>query len=144
VLNKEFQMSNQQSFAKDEAAIRSLIETWTGAVRKKDIDAILRNHSPDIWMFDVPPPLQLKGIDAYRKSWDLFYAYSPDSPAFDIREMTITAGGDVAFAAALMRCVFVEANKDPVDLDFRLTIGLRKIDDQWVITHEHHSIPATQ
>ena len=97
-------MSNQQSFAKDEAAIRSLIETWAGAVRKKDIDAILRNHSPDIWMFDVPPPLQLKGIDAHRKSWDLFYAYSPDSPAFDIREMTITAGGDVAFAAALMRC----------------------------------------
>jgi len=137
-------MSNHPSFAKDEAAIRNLIEGWADAVRRKDIDAIVRNHSPGMWMFDVPPPLHLKGIDAYRKSWDLFFAYSPDPPAFEIREMTVTAGGDVAFAAALMRCIFIEVNKDPVDLDFRLTIGLRKIDDQWVITHEHHSIPATQ
>jgi ketosteroid isomerase-like protein len=137
-------MSNHPSFAKDEAAIRNLIEGWADAVRRKDIDVIVRNHSPGMWMFDVPPPLHLKGIDAYRKSWDLFFAYSPDPPAFEIREMTVTAGADVAFAAALMRCIFIEVNKDPVDLDFRLTIGLRKIDDQWVITHEHHSIPATQ
>jgi ketosteroid isomerase-like protein len=27
-------------------------------------------------------------------------------------------------------------------LDFRLTVGLRKIDGRWVITHEHHSVPA--
>ena len=26
---------------------------------------------------------------------------------------------------------------------FRLTIGLRKIDGNWLITHEHHSVPAT-
>jgi uncharacterized protein (TIGR02246 family) len=136
-------MSNQPSFTNEEVAIRSLIETWAGAVRKKDIDAILRNHSSDVWMFDVPPPLQLRGIDAYRKSWGPFYANSPDPPQFDIREMTITAGGNVAFAVALMHCVFIEANKNPVDLDFRLTIGLRKIDGQWVIIHEHHSIPAT-
>jgi uncharacterized protein (TIGR02246 family) len=137
-------MSGRPSFTQDEAAIRSLIEAWADAVRNKDIDGIIRNHSSDMWMFDVPPPLQLRGINDYRDSWDLFFAYSPDPPVFDIRELKITASGDVAFAAALMRCVFIETNKDPVDLDFRLTIGLRKIDGQWVITHEHHSIPATQ
>ncbi|TAK61516.1 nuclear transport factor 2 family protein [Methylobacter sp.] len=30
-----------------------------------------------------------------------------------------------------------------VPLAFRLTIGLRKIDGQWSVVHEHHSIPAT-
>ena len=63
---------------------------------------------------------------------------------FDISEMSITAGDDVAFVAALMRCSGTEANGDNIELDFRLTIGLRKIDDQWLVTHEHHSIPATQ
>jgi ketosteroid isomerase-like protein len=29
-----------------------------------------------------------------------------------------------------------------VDLDFRLTVGLRKIDCQWTIVHEHHSVPS--
>jgi ketosteroid isomerase-like protein len=30
-----------------------------------------------------------------------------------------------------------------IDLDFRLTIGLRKINGQWIVSHEHHSVPAT-
>jgi len=53
---------------KDEAAIRGLIENWAKAVRNKDIDGILANHALDILMFDVPPPIQSKGIDAYRKT----------------------------------------------------------------------------
>jgi ketosteroid isomerase-like protein len=28
-------------------------------------------------------------------------------------------------------------------LEFRLTIGLRKIDGRWRVMHEHHSLPAT-
>jgi ketosteroid isomerase-like protein len=56
--------------------------------------------------------------------------------------MKITAGKDVAFANALMRCVGTQQNGSRSDLYFRLTVGLSKIDDEWVITHEHHSIPA--
>jgi ketosteroid isomerase-like protein len=93
-------------------------------------------------MFDVPPPFQLKGLDAYEKSWALFYSTSPNPPAFDIVELNVTAGRDVAFAAAAMRCVVIEHGRSS-DLDFRLTIGLRKINGQWTILHEHHSIPAT-
>jgi uncharacterized protein (TIGR02246 family) len=125
---------------KDEAAIRDLIEQWAKAVRNKNIDRILANHSPDILMFDVPPPIQSKGIDAYRKTWDLFFDWSRDDPAFDIQEMNITAGNDVAFVTVLMRCAGKTENES--GLDFRLTVGLRKIDDQWIVMHEHHSIPA--
>ena len=125
---------------KDEAAIRDLIEQWAKAVRNKNIDRILANHSPDILMFDVPPPIQSKGIDAYRKTWDLFFDWSRDDPAFDIQEMNITAGNEVAFVTALMRCAGKTENEG--GLDFRLTVGLRKIDDQWIVMHEHHSIPA--
>jgi uncharacterized protein (TIGR02246 family) len=127
---------------KDEAAIRELVEGWAEAVRDKDLSGILRNHAHDMVMFDVPPPLQLQGIEEYGKSWDLFYAASPEPFAFDIREMKVTAGQDVAFAVAVMHCR-VKEGRDASDLDFRLTIGLRKIEGQWLITHEHHSVPAT-
>ena len=129
---------------KDEVAIRRLVENWANAVRRKDLDAILLNHSPNMLMFDVPPPLESKGIEAYKRTWDLFFSWSHDPVVFDISEMSITAGDDVAFVAVLMRCSGTEANGDNIELDFRLTIGLRKIDDQWLVTHEHHSIPATQ
>jgi ketosteroid isomerase-like protein len=125
---------------KDEGAIRELIEKWSKAVRNKNLDGILANHSPDILMFDVPPPIQSKGIDAYIKTWDLFFDWSPDKPIFEIQEMNITAGNDVAFVTALMRCAGKTENEN--GLDFRLTVGLRKIGEEWVVTHEHHSIPA--
>ena len=136
-------MTQESNSAEDEVVIRSLVEDWAAAVRRKDMTGILRNHSSDIVMFDVPPPLQSKGLDAYEKTWDLFYAASPQPAPFDIRELSITAGRDVAFVAALMRCALAETSGKDVDLDFRLTIGLRKIDGQWTIMHEHHSIPAT-
>jgi uncharacterized protein (TIGR02246 family) len=136
-------MSANDNRTTDEAAIRDLVENWARAVRTKNLDGILANHSPDMLMFDVPPPIQSKGIEAYRKTWDLFFSWSQDSEAFDISEMNITAGNDVAFVTALMRCVGTEANGDKIELEFRLTIGLRKIDGQWIIMHEHHSIPAS-
>ena len=125
---------------KDEGAIRELIEKWSKAVRNKNLDGILANHSPDILMFDVPPPIQSKGIDAYKKTWDLFFDWSPDKPIFEIQEMNITAGNDVAFVTALMRCAGKTENEN--GLDFRLTVGLRKIGEEWLVTHEHHSVPA--
>lgn len=126
----------------DETQIRELIETWAAAVRRKDLTGILRDHSADILMFDVPPPLQSKGIDAYRRTWDVFFAWSHEPVKFDISELHVTAGVEVAFAAAVMRCAGRESSGEDVDLEFRLTVGLQKVDGEWVVTHEHHSIPA--
>jgi uncharacterized protein (TIGR02246 family) len=128
----------------DEAAIREVIENWAAAVRRKDLDAILRHHAGNMLMFDVPPPLVSRGIDQYRKTWDLFFSWARDPVVFNISEMDITAGDDVAFVTALMRCAGTEANGEDLDLYFRLTVGLQKVDRQWVVVHEHHSIPATQ
>lgn len=128
--------------ANDEIAVKRLVEDWAGAVRRKDLQGILDRHSQDILMFDVPPPLQSRGIDAYTKTWDLFFSWSRDPVIFDIREMHVAAGDQVAFVAALMRCGGHDRDREDADLDFRLTMGLRKIDGRWIITHEHHSIPA--
>ena len=94
-------------------------------------------------MFDVPPPLQSKGIEAYKKTWELFFSWSNDPVVFDIKDMNIIADSDVAFVAALMRCAGTEKNGERIELEFRLTIGLRRIGDQWMVLHEHHSIPAS-
>jgi len=132
-------MNVMQSRSEDEVAVRDVVESWMAAVRSRDYEGILRNHSSGIVMFDVPPPFQVKGIDAYKKTWDLFFSCAKDPVHFDPTEMHITAGKDVAFVVATMHC---DGDGGPGGLDFRLTVGLRKIDGQWTITHEHHSIPA--
>ena len=127
----------------DEILIHELIENWAKAVRATDFSGILANHSADMLMFDVPPPFQSKGIEAYKKTWDLFFSCTSDPVIFDITAMTIFADGSVAFVIANMHCTEPGPQGERVELEFRLTIGLQKIDGQWTIVHEHHSVPAS-
>jgi ketosteroid isomerase-like protein len=127
----------------NEDQIRELVQNWAKAVREKDYDSILAYHHQDIIMYDVPPPFESRGIEAYRKTWDYFYAWpQQDASVFDIVELHIHAGDDVAFCFASMRCFGEDGNK-AVYLPFRLTIGFKKIDGQWWFVHEHHSLPAS-
>ncbi len=129
----------------DEVRIKALLENWADAVRRHDLPAILAHHAPDMVMFDLPPPLQCKGIEAYKQTWDLMFRYHKPGAGFDFRELSVTAGADVAFAAAIMWCG-PDSSPNPADKDgflFRLTVCLRKVDGDWRIAHEHHSVPAT-
>jgi uncharacterized protein (TIGR02246 family) len=124
----------------DARDIRALIERWTTAVHTGDLPTVLADHAPDIVMFDVPPPEQgVRGLDAYRETWPGFFAWQASGATFDIESLDVTAGADVAFAYGLLRCgTPAEFTKNP-EHRLRLTVGLRKIDDRWVVTHEHHS-----
>ena len=129
----------------DEIQIRDLLHAWADAVRRHDVPAILSHHDSSIVMFDLPPPLLCRGIDDYERTWDLLFRYHKPGTAFEFRELTVTAGKDVAFAVAIMHCG-PDSSPTPADKDgflFRLTVGLRKVEGEWTVTHEHHSIPAT-
>jgi uncharacterized protein (TIGR02246 family) len=125
----------------DETAIRDLIEGWAAAVHRGDLDRVLADHTADIVMFDVPPPQQgVRGIDAYRETWPPFFRWQASGATFDILSLDVTAGTDVAFAYALLRCGTAE--EDP-DRRLRISFGLRKEEGRWVVAHEHHSFPDT-
>ena len=128
----------------DEAAIRELITRRAEAVHMGNLDAVLADHDPDIVMFDVPPPYDgLRGIEQYRDSWPPFFEWQSSGAIFEIMELNVTAGDDVAFAHALLRCGRPEEFAANPDNRLRLTIGLRKRDGRWVVTHEHHSFCST-
>ena len=126
----------------DVQAIRALIERWAEAVRREDLTAIRADHDPDILMFDVPPPFSSRGLDAYMATWRLFFASVEKPVSFSFEDIEVTAGSDVAFATAKGRCVNIDRAGKREPLEFRLTMGLRKIDGKWRVMHEHHSLPA--
>ncbi len=125
----------------EETEIRSLIERWANAVHAGDIDGVLADHTEDIVMFDVPPPNEVRGKAAYRDTWPPFFKYQVKGAAFEIVSLDVTAGNDVAFAHALLRCGTDEELKKDPDNRLRLTIGLHKLDGRWAVAHEHHSFP---
>ena len=118
----------------DESQIRELIEHWAQAVRDLDMEAILARHTADMVMFDVPMPLQSRGPDAYRETWELFFQYSKGGPqSFNVIELDVVTSATVAFCHGVLGIM---------DSRLRLTVGLRKQDDEWRIAHEHHSYPS--
>lgn len=119
----------------DETVIRALIDDWQDAICSGDLDRVTADHADDIVMFDVPEPMQERGIDAYRRTWQLFFAHNPAGPErFRIDELRIAASDRVAFAHGLLTIGGGDAH-------CRLTIGLRKTNGRWQIAHEHHSMP---
>jgi ketosteroid isomerase-like protein len=97
------------------------------------MDGVLAGHADDIVMFDVPMPLQFKGMKEYKKTWELFFDHSPGGPgSFDVTELRVVASESVAYCHALVK-IF--------DSKVLVTIGLRKKRTRWLIAHEHHSCP---
>jgi uncharacterized protein (TIGR02246 family) len=126
----------------DVTQIRALIEKWANAVHIGDLKGVLADHTADIVMFDVPPPEDgVRGIDAYRETWPGFFEWQSMGAVFEIISLDITAGEDVGYAWALLRCGTPEELASDPDNRLRLTLGLRKEDGRWVVAHEHHSFP---
>ncbi|MBL9050589.1 MAG: nuclear transport factor 2 family protein [Tabrizicola sp.] len=117
-----------------EAEIVQLLQDWAAAVRAHDLDGAVRGRSADIVMFDVPEPLQARGLDAYRDTWRLYFR-DPGSRRFALQETQIVAEGNLAWVRALLLCTTDDAPAG------RLTMGLRRIDGRWIVEHEHHSFP---
>ena len=126
----------------DVRQIRTLIEAWAEAVHRGDLDTVLADHADDIVMYDVPPPYEgVRGIDAYRETWPPFFEWQANGATFEIESLDVTAGDDVAYAHALLRCGTPKELADNPSNRLRLTLGLRKEQGRWVVAHEHHSFP---
>jgi ketosteroid isomerase-like protein len=134
----------------DEAQIRDLLARMAAAHHAKDGARIVADYAPDIVTYSMAPPLQarrgdLLDIGGDRKA-DMTTAEGVqqwldgfgDAPFdFELRDLQVVAGGDVAYAHALARM----GSAGTFSMWFRITFGLRKIDGQWRITHEHESVP---
>jgi ketosteroid isomerase-like protein len=117
----------------NESQLRKIVEDWAVAVQNRDLKGAVAKHADDIVMFDVPFPLQLKGLDKYEKTWKLFFDSNPNGQElFNILELHIQADEHIGFSFGLIK-IF--------DSTARLTMGFRKIEGQWQIIHEHHSYP---
>jgi uncharacterized protein (TIGR02246 family) len=127
-----------------ENQIRELIERWAAAVHRGDMDGVLADHAGDIVMFDVPPPHDgVRGLDAYRETWPPFFEWQAQGASFEIVELDVTTGHDVAYAYALLRCGSRPELAEHPERRLRLTLGLRRERGRWVVAHEHHSFADT-
>lgn len=134
-------MTTGNTKANDEAHIRTVIEEWAKAVRAKEINRVMSHYTADIVSFDLAPPLQYVGADALRESLGEWFPTFRGPVGYEIRDLSITASDDVAFCHSLNWISGTRTGGEETAVWVRATIGCRKINGQWKITHEHFSVP---
>ena len=123
-----------------ETEIRALLDGWCQAVNAMDLDTILACYAPDIRAFDAAAALEFVGRDAYRAHWEACMTQCP-AMVFEMHGLEVAAGDDIAFASYLVRCGGAGADGNPQLAWMRASVGCRRTDDGWRVTHEHFSAP---
>lgn len=99
-------------------------------------------YAPDVVSFDIEPPLQHMGADAKRRNWERVFAAYEHPLGYEIRDLTITVGGDVAFAHSLNRLGGTsKSGTTTTGFWVRATTCFRKINGDWFIAHDQVSVP---
>ncbi len=126
------------------AAIKALEKNFVAGVNAKDVAKIMSNyeHSPNLVVFDVLPPRQYDGWEAYKKDWEGVLAGCSGAPKMEMTDLSIQAGKDFGFGHSIQHLACVQKNGKPMDLTVRVSDGYRKIDGKWLIAHEHVSVPV--
>jgi ketosteroid isomerase-like protein len=138
--NEGVPMAGQR--ATGEADIRRRLENLVNAVRAMDLESLKAIYAPDIVSFDIEPPLRHMGAEAKWKNWAKVFTIYQRPLAYEIRDLTLAVGDDVAFGHSLARIGGTLKNGNRSDYWVRWTTCLRKIDGNWLIVHDQVSVPV--
>lgn len=128
--------------AADEADIRRRLDQALQAIRAMDLEGVKPLFAPELVSFDIVPPLRHVGAPAKWKNWaDVFAIYRPPL-SYEVRDLTLTVGDDVAFGRSLNRISGTLTSGARADYWVRWTTCWRKIAGAWLIVHDHVSVPV--
>ncbi|MCU7727058.1 nuclear transport factor 2 family protein [Actinoplanes sp. KI2] len=122
--------------------IRKVVLARADRMSAGDVAGMQEHNAPSVMAFTLAPPLvsdpngrDPKGVEAWLQGFEA-------PPQRTVTSLEITADGDVAFATSLDSMTATpKGATEPFTLWFRVTLGLRRIDGHWLVTHEHESVP---
>jgi PhnB protein len=126
----------------DAAAIRALIDKRAEALRAKDAEGVVSGQAPEIVSFTLAPPLrQMADKPRAREGLKAWFATWSGPLGYEMRDPSITVGGDVAFCLGLVRISGTKTNGKKEDVWARQTLCLERLGGAWKVVHEHTSVP---
>ena len=135
-------MAVEDNKKNDEAVIQRLLDDGISSLRNKDIEGVMASYAQDVVTFDIVPPLQYLGADALRKLWEEVFSFLQAPIGYELHDLNITVGDDVAFTHSLNRMSATANNGQKIDYWLRWTACFRKINGKWLIVHTQISVPV--
>lgn len=132
----------EEGMVKTQTEVEVLFDNRSEAIWTKDIDRLMSLYSPDIVYFDLVPPLQYVGADALRQRFLDWFDGFEGPIGQEITDLNVIESSDAAIAHMLIRAGGTLKNGQEVGFWVRTTDGCRRSNDEWLITHEHVSLPV--
>jgi len=126
-----------------EAVLHQRIEALAQAIREKDIERLMTFYSPEVVAFDVRPPLEARGAEYYRQNFETWFGSFEGPISFELKNLRVTAGEPAAFCHYLALIVGAKAGGGTVGYWARGTTCFERCEGEWLVTHEHISMPAS-
>jgi uncharacterized protein (TIGR02246 family) len=126
----------------DKAAVQVVYKQFNDAFDKKDVKGIMALYAPNCFVFDIVPPRQYVGWDAYKKDWDDTLAAFPGPVNTTVSDLEITVVGTVAYTHYIVDGTMTDKDGKASHLVVRSTDVLRKTGGKWLIVEEHNSFPV--
>jgi ketosteroid isomerase-like protein len=123
--------------------IEQLLERRVDACEAKDLDRLMALYHPGIVYYDVVLPRQFTGSDEVRGNFKRWFDEYDGPISLETHDLHVEAGADLAFAYML----HVDDGARKTGLEgavwIQSTVCCRRTDGEWLITHEHISLPGT-
>lgn len=119
--------------------ILALTARWDKAVGQLDSAALTRDYRDDVQVFDIGS--QLTGRENLKALWEESFGYFGKEPKVYRAQAKIHATSEMAvfhFYSKICGSNQPEHAKSPW---CRTTVCFQKIDGQWIVIHEHISMP---
>jgi uncharacterized protein (TIGR02246 family) len=121
--------------------IRELCDSVVNGIRVRNVDQVMRAYDENVVQFDVRSPLAQKGASEVRKTTQEWLSSREGPLECEVRDLTIAADGDVAFAHSFNRTAGTGKDGQRSEMWVRWTGCFRKTKGAWKLTHEHVSVP---
>ena len=131
---------------KDTSLVQDVLEIYKRAVYESDVEKFLSIYSPDVHIYDCWGKWESKGISLWKDSViEWFTGVKEDKYLLkvDFHDVTIEENTNVAFVHCAVTFSAFKENREEIlrQMTNRFTFGLKKVNDSWLITHEHSSLP---
>jgi uncharacterized protein (TIGR02246 family) len=128
----------------DQEAIQALENTYNEGLNTKDVDKLMSVYAPGnaLFVFDVVPPREYKGWDAYKKDFEALFSTYPGPMTNTISEQVIHVAGSFAYGHNIQTGEFTGKDGKKFKVVVRTTDIYRKMNGKWLIVEEHNSVPV--
>jgi ketosteroid isomerase-like protein len=123
-------------------AVRRRIDELTQAIRDKNLDRLMSLYAREVEVFDVRASLNVTGASAYRNNFEHWFDSFEGPLGFELHNLRVVPGEGAAFCHYLALVTGARPGGRKSGYWVRGTTCFERRDAEWLVTHEHISMPA--